>query len=86
MLLYEDESEALTHPYLSRLWAKRGADLRVEAPGKAFKCALLGVRESVTGELTIHSSRTKRSTDFIGLVEKSGLWKNSMFFTVPVHD
>ena len=32
ILLYGDESEALTHPYLARAWAKRGADLRVPAP------------------------------------------------------
>ena len=31
VLLYGDESEALTHPYLARAWAKRGADLRVPA-------------------------------------------------------
>src|SRR6516225_7607239 len=35
VLLYGDESEALTHPYLARAWAKRGADLRVPAPGQA---------------------------------------------------
>ena len=29
ILLYGDESEALTHPYLARAWALRGADLRV---------------------------------------------------------
>ena len=29
VLLYGDESEALTHPYLARVWAKTGADLRV---------------------------------------------------------
>ena len=34
VLLYADESEALTHPYLSRVWAKRGSDLRVPAPGR----------------------------------------------------
>ncbi len=33
VLLYGDESEALTHPYLARAWAKRGADLRVPAAG-----------------------------------------------------
>ena len=33
VLLYGDESEALTHPYLARAWAKVGADLRVPAPG-----------------------------------------------------
>lgn len=70
VLLYQDESEALTHPYLSRIWARRGADLRVEAPGKAHKCALLGVREAVSGELTVHTSSTKRSRDFIALLER----------------
>src|SRR5271165_2293003 len=29
VLLYGDESEALTHPYLACAWAKSGADLRV---------------------------------------------------------
>jgi len=28
-LLYEDESEALTHPYLASVWARIGMDLRV---------------------------------------------------------
>ena len=28
VLLYGDESEALTYPYLARAWALRGADLR----------------------------------------------------------
>lgn len=34
MLLFGDGSEALTHPYLAHAWAKRGADLRVPAPGQ----------------------------------------------------
>jgi hypothetical protein len=37
VLLYGDESEALTHPYLARAWAKAGADLRVPAQGQAKK-------------------------------------------------
>ena len=40
ILLYGDESEALTHPYLARAWALRGADLRVPAPGQAKKVAI----------------------------------------------
>src|ERR671920_1343761 len=28
-LVFLDESEALTHPYLARCWARRGADLRI---------------------------------------------------------
>ena len=37
VLLYGDEIEALTHPYLARAWAKRGVDLRVPAPDRPRK-------------------------------------------------
>jgi len=42
VLLYADESEALTHPYLAHAWAERGAELRVNAPGQSKKVALPG--------------------------------------------
>ena len=70
MLLYGDESEALTHPYLARAWAKRGADLRVPAPGQAKKVAMLGSLDHVTRRLIVHTSRTKRSSDFIAHLEQ----------------
>ncbi len=66
MLLFADESEALTHPYLARAWAKWGADLRVPAPGQAKKVAIMGVLR----RLIVPTSRTKRSTDFIALLER----------------
>jgi transposase len=69
VLLSADESEALTHPYLAHAWAKRGADLRVPAPGQSRKLALIGVLDHAAGKLIVHRSRTKRSTDFIGLLE-----------------
>src|SRR5208337_4533197 len=65
VLLYGDESEALTHPYLARAWAKSGADLRVPAPGQAKKVAMLGSLDHVTRQLIVHTSPTKRSSDFI---------------------
>lgn len=68
-LLFEDESEALTHPYLAHAWAKRGADLRVEAPGQSRKRGILGARNSANGELHVVTSSTKRSVDFIKLLE-----------------
>ena len=52
ILLYGDESEALTHPYLARAWALRGADLRVPAPGQAKKVAIIGSLDHVTRQLT----------------------------------
>lgn len=70
VLLYEDESEALTHPYLAHAWAPRGADLRVSAPGQSRKVAMLGVLDAMTRELIVHTSASKRSTDFIALLEK----------------
>ena len=65
ILLYGDESEALTHPYLARAWAKTGADLRVPAPGQAKKVALLGSLDHAIRELVVHTSPTKRSSDFV---------------------
>jgi len=70
VLLYGDESEALTHPYLARVWAKAGADLRVPAPGQAKKVAMLGSCDHVTRQLIVHTSPTKRSTDFVAHLEQ----------------
>jgi transposase len=67
-LLFGDESEALTHPYLAHCWAERGADLRVEAPGQARKRALLGGLDHASGELIAITSATKRSSDFADLL------------------
>ena len=58
VLLYGDESEALTHPYLARAWAKSGADLRVPVPGQAKKVAMLGSLDHVTRQLIVHTSPT----------------------------
>jgi transposase InsO family protein len=68
VLLFGDESEALTHPYLAHAWAKRGADLRVPAPGQAAKVAMLGVLDWARRDLVVRTSRTKRSADFIALL------------------
>lgn len=70
VLLYGDESEALTHPYLARVWAKSGADLRIPAPGQAKKIAMLGSLDDRTRQLIVHTSRTKRSSDFIAHLEQ----------------
>ncbi len=70
VLLFGDESEALTHPYLARAWAKSGADLRVPAPGQARKVAMLGSLDYKTRELVVHTSKTKRSSDFIAHLEQ----------------
>jgi hypothetical protein len=65
--LFGGESEALTHPHLARAWAKRGADLRVPAPGQAAKVAMLGVLDRARRGLVVRTSRSKRSSDVIAL-------------------
>jgi hypothetical protein len=70
VLLFGDESEALTHPYLAHAWAKRGADLRVPAPGQAAKVAMLGVLDWARRDLVVRTRRTKRSADVIALLEE----------------
>jgi hypothetical protein len=70
ILLHGDESEALTHPYLARASAKSGADLRVPAPGQARKVAMLGSLDCMTRQLIVHTSPTKRSSDFVAHLEQ----------------
>jgi transposase len=82
VLLFADESEALTHPYLARAWAKRGADLRVPAPGQAKKVAIMGALDHAARRLIVTTSRTKRSTDFIALLEKL----DALYGPKPGHD
>jgi transposase len=71
-LVFLDESEALTHPYLARCWTRRGTELRIQAPGQAKKRAMLGAFDPVRRHLLVHTSPTKRSTDFIALLDQLG--------------
>jgi transposase len=69
VLLFGDESEALTHPYLAHAWARKGADLRIPAPGQAAKIAMLGALDWARRDLIVQTSRSKRSSDFIAFLE-----------------
>jgi transposase len=71
-LVFLDESEALTHPYLAHCWARRGSNLCIQAPGQAKKRAMLGAFDPVRRRLLVHTSPTKRSTDFIALLDQLG--------------
>ncbi len=63
VLLYGDESEALTHPYLDRAWAKSGAELRIPAPGRhcqsKFYTACSGTRAGWSSTVFAHESATR---------------------------
>jgi transposase len=70
VVLFGDEPEALTHPYLAHVWARKGADLRVPAPGQASKVALIGAFDWARRELIVSTSQRKRSADFIAFLEE----------------
>src|SRR5918993_3587451 len=70
VLLFGDASEALTHPDLAHVWAKKGADVRIPAPGQAAKVAMLGLLDWRRRELIVRTSRTQRRSDFIALLEE----------------
>ena len=53
VLLFGDESEALTRPYLAHAWAKKGADMHIAAPGQAAKVAMLGLLDWAPRELIV---------------------------------
>jgi transposase len=80
-LLFGDEAEALTHPYLAHAWAKRGEDLRVPAPGQARKRAMLGVLDFTTRRLIVNTSPTKRSCDFIDFLGRL----DALYGPCPAH-
>ena len=83
-LLFLDGAEACTHPYLAHCWAKRGTDLRIEAPGQAKRRAMLGAFDPVRAELLVHTSATKRSSDFIDLLDALGGAYGAMERTKPL--
>jgi transposase len=70
VLLFADEAECLTHPYLAYVWARRGDDLRVPAPGQAQRRALLGALDTARHELIVVTSTRKRSADFLLLLAR----------------
>ena len=61
---------ARRYTYLAHLWAKRGEDLRVAAPGQSHKRAMLGVLDFAAHRLIVNTSATKRSVDFIALLSR----------------
>lgn len=67
-LLFVDEADFLNVPYLTRVWASQGRDLRVEAPGKVKKRCVSGARDSATGEVLAHIGVTKKTSDLLALI------------------
>ena len=72
VLLFADESGALTHPCPARAWSERGADLRVQAPGQERKVAMMGALNRCHRRRIVATSKTRRSADFAAFLEETG--------------
>jgi DDE superfamily endonuclease len=68
-LLFVDEADVLNIPYLVHTWARKGINLRIEAPGKVKRRCLSGAHNARTRELFAHVSTTKRTSDFLCLLD-----------------
>jgi hypothetical protein len=68
--LLGNKSEALTHPCLAYAWTKISSDLRILTPGQAAKVATLGLFDWAPCDLIVHTRQSKRSADFIALLEQ----------------
>ena len=71
-LVFRDKSEALAPPYRARRRARRGTGWPIQAPGPAKKQAMLGAFDPGPRKLLGHASATKRSTDFVELLDQRG--------------
>ncbi len=72
MLLFAAEPEALTHPYLTRTGAKRGAGLRRGAPGQALRAGMPSGHDFGARERIVATSRTKPSAAAVARRERRG--------------
>ena len=68
-LLFEDESDLELLPVLRAMWM-RGEQKRIPTPGQNKKLSLFGALDIRTGAWHYLTRSTKRSTDFIALLEQ----------------
>jgi hypothetical protein len=67
--VYLDECEVHTHPYLAKVWRRRGVPLKIPAAGEDEKFGVLGALDYVTGQLVIQSCPRKGEEAFAACLE-----------------
>lgn len=65
VLLFQDESTCLTLPYLHRIWALPGEDLRLATPGKAEPRHIFGGHDHATGKLVAITRPRRTAAAFV---------------------
>src|SRR5262249_47811306 len=67
-LIYQDEVETNRHPTLCRMWARKGHQPEVPAPGKNEKRVVYGGVDYATGKITYTVAATKSGAHFLAFL------------------
>jgi transposase len=68
VLIYQDEVEIHRHPTLCRMWARKGRQPQVPAPGKNEKRVVYGGVDYATGRITYTIAATKSGAHFLAFL------------------
>lgn len=74
VLLFQDESTCLTLPYLYRIWALPGEDLRLPTPGKAYPRHIFGGHEHISGKLFAITRPRRTAQAFVDWLRRVDRW------------
>lgn len=74
VLLFEDESTCLTLPYLYRIWALPGEDLRIPTPGKAKARHIFGGHDHASGKLFAITRPRRTAKAFVEWLRRVDGW------------
>lgn len=63
-MVYVDECEIHTHPYLAKVWQRKGLPLRIPAAGEDQKAVVFGAVDYATGQVLWQTSLRKGEAAF----------------------
>jgi transposase len=64
-----DESEIHTHPYLAKVWRRKGQALKIPAAGEDQKAVVFGAVDYASGQVLWQTHPRKGETAFIAFLE-----------------
>jgi hypothetical protein len=68
-VVYLDECEVHTHPYLAKVWQRKGQPLKIPAAGEDQKFTVFGAVDYATGQVLWQTSARKDETAFSAFVD-----------------
>ncbi len=64
-----DECEIHTHPYLAKVWRRKGQAMRIPAAGEDHKCAVFGAVDYASGRVFYQLSARKGEDAFLAFLD-----------------